>query len=255
MMRSWPEPAMDESWVIPDWPAPPRVRAVTTTRAGGVSAGPWASMNPADHVGDAGSAVATNRQRLVTRLALPVAPRWLTQVHGTRVVDAADGFESTAADAVVARAPGSVCAVLTADCLPVLLCDAAGREVAAAHAGWRGLAAGVLEQTVARMQAPGHELLAWLGPAISAAAYVVGEEVRIAFICRDARAAEAFRPAAAGGWHADLYALARQRLGSCGVTAVYGGNFCSYRDRERFFSYRRDGVTGRMASLVWLEAG
>jgi len=244
---------MDESWLLPDWPAPPRVRAVTTTRAGGVSAGPWASMNPADHVGDDASAVAANRQRLLTRLALPVAPGWLTQVHGTRVVDATDAFEAIEADAVVARGPGSVCAVLTADCLPVLFCDRAGREVAAAHAGWRGLAAGVLELTVARMQVPGQELLAWLGPAISAAAYVVGEEVRSAFISRDARAAAAFRPATAGGWHADLYALARQRLGSCGVTAVYGGNFCSYRDRERFFSYRRDGVTGRMASLVWLQ--
>jgi YfiH family protein len=211
-------------------------------------------MNPADHVGDAGSAVEANRQRLVTRLALPAAPRWLTQVHGTRVVDTADGFESIEADAVVAHAPGSICAVLTADCLPVLFCDQAGREVAATHAGWRGLAAGVLEQTAARMHAPGQELLAWLGPAISAAAYVVGDEVRSAFISRDARAADAFRPTAAGGWHADLCALARQRLGSCGVTAVYGGNFCSYRDRERFFSYRRDGVTGRMASLVWLDA-
>jgi YfiH family protein len=253
MMRARPERAMDESWVLPDWPAPPRVRAVTTTRAGGVSTGPWVSMNPADHVGDAGSAVAVNRQRLVTRLALPLAPCWLTQVHGTRVVESTGALESIEADAVVARAPGSVCTVLTADCLPVLFCDQAGREVAAAHAGWRGLAAGVLEQTVARMQAPGEELLAWLGPAISADAYVVGEEVRSAFIGRDAPAAEAFRPAAGGGWHADLYALARQRLGSCGVTAVYGGNFCSYRDREHFFSYRRDGITGRMASLVWLQ--
>ena len=246
---------MDERWITPDWPAPVTVRALTTTRAGGVSAGPWASMNLADHVSDVAGAVAANRQRLVMRLALPVAPRWLTQVHGNRVVDTADGSASTEADAMVAHAPGSVCAVLTADCLPVLLCDQAGREVAAAHAGWRGLAAGVLEQTVTRMHAPGHELLAWLGPAIGAAAYVVGEEVRSAFIGRDALAAEAFRPAADGGWHADLYALARRRLGNCGVTAVYGGDFCTCSDRERFYSYRRDGVTGRMASLVWLEAG
>jgi len=244
---------MDEAWVIPDWPAPPRVHAVTTTRTGGVSTGPWTSMNPADHVGDSGSAVAANRQRLVTQLSLPAEPCWLTQVHGIRVVDAADGLETVAADAVIAGAPGSVCAVLTADCLPVLLCDRSGREVAAAHAGWRGLAAGVLEQTVARMQAPGQELLAWLGPAISAAAYVVGEEVRTAFIEQDALAAAAFRPATDGSWHADLYTLARRRLDSCGVTAVYGGNFCTCSDRERFFSYRRDGTTGRMASLVWLQ--
>jgi YfiH family protein len=246
---------MDETRVIPDWPAPQWVRAVTTTRTGGVSTGPWTSMNPADHVGDTSSAVAANRQRMVTQLALPAEPRWLTQVHGTRVVDAADGPETVEADAVVAGAPGLVCAVLTADCLPVLLCDRNGHEVAAAHAGWRGLAAGVLEQTVARMQAPGEELLAWLGPAISAPAYVVGEEVRAAFVERDALAAAAFRPATDGGWHADLYTLARRRLGSCGVTAVYGGNFCTCSDRERFFSYRRDGTTGRMASLVWLEAG
>ena len=246
---------MDEHWITPDWPAPATVRAITTTRAGGVSEGPWASMNPADHVGDAAPAVAANRARLEQRLALPSGPRWLQQVHGNRVMDAADSPVNTAADAIIARSAGRVCAVLTADCLPVLFCDRTGREVAAAHAGWRGLAAGVLEQTVDRMHSPGRELLAWLGPAISAAAYVVGEDVRSLFIRENVAAAAAFRPAGDGGWHADLYALARQRLDGCGVTAVYGGNFCTYRDRERFYSYRRDGVTGRMASLVWLEAG
>ena len=246
---------MADAWLTPGWPAPLRVRAVTTTRTGGVSTGPWATMNPADHVGDVAAAVAANRQRLASQLALPAAPRWLTQVHGTRVVEAGDTEAGVEADAVVSRAPGEICAVLTADCLPVLFCDRAGREVAAAHAGWRGLAAGVLEQTVTRMQAPGRELLAWLGPAIGAGAYVVGEEVRAAFIDHEVQAATAFRPAADGGWHADLYALARQRLHNCGVTAVYGGTLCTYSDRERFFSYRRDGVTGRMASLVWLDNG
>jgi hypothetical protein len=212
-------------------------------------------MNPADHVGDAAPAVAANRLRLQQHLGLPDELYWLQQVHGTRVVDAADGIVNAEADAIIARSTGRVCAVLTADCLPVLFCDRAGNEVAAAHAGWRGLAAGVLEQTVASLHAPGEELLAWLGPAISAAAYVVGEEVRSAFVTRDARMAEAFRPAAGGGWQADLYTLARQRLSSCGVTAVYGGDFCTYSEPERFYSYRRDGVTGRMASLVWLEAG
>jgi len=255
MTPGWMETLVDNDWITPDWPAPVAVRAVTTTRRGGVSEGPWASMNPADHVGDAAPAVAANRACLQQRLALPADPHWLQQVHGNRVVDAADTLVNAAADAIIARSAGSVCAVLTADCLPVLFCDRAGREVAAAHAGWRGLAAGVLEQTVDRMHSPGRELLAWLGPAISAAAYVVGEEVRSAFLQQDTEAAAAFRPASDGGWHADLYTLARQRLAGCGVTAVYGGNFCSFGDRERFFSYRRDGVTGRMASLVWLEAG
>ena len=242
-----------ERWITPDWPAPRSVRAATTTRTGGVSTGAWTSMNLAAHTGDVPSDVAANRRRLVTDLALPAVPRWLVQVHGTRVVDAADDIADTAADAVVAHVPGSVCAVLTADCLPVLFCDRAGREVAAAHAGWRGLAAGVLEQTVAGLHAPGAELLAWLGPAISTTAYVVGEEVHSAFVTRDARAAEVFRPAADGGWHTDLYALARQRLADCDVTQIYGGGFCTFNEPERFYSYRRDGVTGRMASLVWLE--
>lgn len=246
---------MDTDWITPDWPAPKVVRAATTTRHGGVSEGLWASMNPADHVGDAPAAVAANRERLQQRLALPAVPHWLQQVHGNRVVDAADAPVNTQADAIIARTAGSVCAVLTADCLPVLFCDRDGREVAAAHAGWRGLAAGILEQTVDGMRSPGRELLAWLGPAISAAAYVVGEEVRTVFLEKDAEAASAFWPASNGGWHADLYALGRQRLAARGVMAVYGGNFCSFGDRERFFSYRRDGVTGRMASLVWLEAG
>jgi len=211
-------------------------------------------MNPADHVGDAAAAVAANRSHLQQRLDLPGEPSWLQQVHGIRVVDAADGIVNTEADASVARSAGRVCAVLTADCLPVLFCDRAGSEVAAAHAGWRGLAAGVLEQTIDRLHAPARDLLVWLGPAISAAAYVVGEEVRSAFICRDEHAAEAFRPATDGVWHADLYALARQRLRGCGVMAIYGGDFCTCNEPERFYSYRRDGVTGRMASLVWLEA-
>ena len=252
-----PDPLLPvtDRWITPDWPAPCQVHAVTTTRSGGVSKGAWATMNPAAHTGDVASDVEANRVRLVTTLALPEVPRWMAQVHGVRVVDAAADIAGAEADAVVAHAPGRVCAVLTADCLPVLFCDRDGREVAAAHAGWRGLAAGVLEQTVASLHAPGAELLVWLGPAIGAIAYVVGAEVRAAFVTRDKRAAEAFRPAADGGWHADLYALARQRLAGCGVTRVYGGEFCTFSKPEQFYSYRRDGVTGRMASLVWLGAG
>jgi YfiH family protein len=241
-----------EDWIVPDWPAPPAVQAVVTSRHGGVSRGTYASMNPADHVGDDPAAVAANRQRLEQRLRLPAAPAWLQQVHGTRVVDAASVHGNEQADAAWTCQPGIVCAVLTADCLPLLLCDRAGCCVAAAHAGWRGLAAGVIEQTVAAMGLPGSELLAWLGPAIGPAAYQVGSEVRDSFMAHDPQAAAAFSRGPEGSWWADLYCLARQRLADCGVHAVSGGEHCTYTESERFFSYRRDGVTGRIASLIWL---
>ena len=249
---------MTEDWIVPDWPALPRVRAVCTTRHGGHSVGPYSSMNPADHVGDDPTAVLANRQTLQRVLQLPAEPCWLQQVHGTTVIDAAESLEDgmvPVADAACCSRPGVVCAVLTADCLPVLLCDRAGRQVAALHAGWRGLAAGVIEQTVAAMQRPGKALLAWLGPAIGAAAYQVGDEVREAFLKHDKQALAAFQADPEGGWKADLYRLARQRLAEHDVTAVYGGDECSFTDAERFYSYRRDGVTGRMATLIWLQAG
>jgi len=239
-------------WLEPDWAAPARVRAVCTTRSGGASAAPYASMNPADHVGDVPAAVQANRARLQQQLALPGAPVWLQQVHGIDVVDAARVQGVPAADAAWTGQPGVVCVVLTADCLPLLLSDREGRCVAAAHAGWRGLAAGVIEQTVRTLPVAPQQLLAWLGPAIGPGAYVVGEEVRAAFLAHDARAAAGFRPAAVGGWHADLYQLARQRLAAAGVPAVFGGGLCTFTEPGRFFSYRRDGATGRMASLVWL---
>jgi len=250
-------PVIDD-WLVPDWPATPRVSAVCTTRHGGHSAGPYRSMNPADHVGDDRVAVAANRETLRRVLQLPEEPRWLQQVHGTTVIDAAKTVASGVAplaDAACCSRPGVACAVLTADCLPLLLCDQAGRQVAAVHAGWRGLAAGVIEQTVATMQQPGGALLAWLGPAIGPAAYQVGDEVREVFLTHDSQAQAAFRPDPEGGWRADLYRLARQRLADRGVTAVYGGDLCSFTDAERFFSYRRDGVTGRMATLIWLQPG
>jgi YfiH family protein len=243
-----------EHWIVPDWPAPAHVRALTTTRKGGVSEGPYASMNPADHVWDAPAAVAQNRQRLQQLLELPGEPLWLQQVHGTMVVDAAKSSPSPVADASYAQRPGVVCAVLTADCLPVLLCDRRGKCIAAVHAGWRGLAAGIIEQTIAAMSVQADELLAWLGPAISPAAYPVGDEVRAAFVAHQPGAEVAFQPGPAR-WQADLYELARQRLAACGVAAVYGGEHCTSLEREAFFSYRRDGMTGRMASLIWLENG
>jgi YfiH family protein len=244
---------MSSQWISPRWPAPERVRAVSTTRHGGTSRPPYDTLNLAEHVGDETVAVAANREQLRQVMQLPAMPAWLQQVHGVRVVNAAGLTAPVPADAAYALEPGVVCAVLTADCLPVLLCDRGGRAVAAAHAGWRGLAAGVIEQTIAAMPAPGGELMAWLGPAISAEAYVVGEEVRETFLSHDPAAEMAFRPAAGGGWHADLYLLARQRLESHGVTGVHGGGFCTRGDPGRFYSYRRDGVTGRMASLIWLQ--
>ena len=248
---------ISDDWIVPDWPAPAGVHALLTTRAGGVSRAPYASLNLGDHVGDDPAAVAANRLRLHQALVGAGDPVWLEQVHGTRVIDAALDRAGTAperADAAFARRPGVCCVVMTADCLPVLFCDAAGGVVAAAHAGWRGLCAGVLEQTVAAMAVPAHTLLAYLGPAIGPQAFVVGDEVRAAFVARDAQAAAAFCPQPAGKWLADIYHLARLRLAACGVDRVYGGTWCTVSDADRFFSYRRDGQTGRMASLIWRAA-
>lgn len=241
--------------IVPDWPAPANVHAFVTTRAGGVSAGPYASLNLGDHVGDDPAAVAENRRRLGPHL--PAAPVWLRQVHGIRCRDAqvlssAGDTPPAEADAAFARAPGIVCAVLTADCLPVLLCDDAGGVVAAAHAGWRGLAAGVLESTVAAMEASGENLMAWLGPAIGPDNFEVGGEVRAAFVAHDPVATAAFIPHTPGKWLCDIYLLARQRLATLGIRRVTGADFCTANDQQHFYSYRRDGITGRMASLIWL---
>ena len=248
-------PLMSDAFIRPDWPAPARVHACTTTRAGGVSVDGYASLNLADHVGDSPAHVEQNRNRLSDALVLPAQPAWLRQIHGVRVVDAADCGVAPEADAAFAACTGVVCGVLTADCLPLLLCDRQGTRVAAAHAGWRGLATGVIEATVASLDVPAPELLAWLGPAISAPAYVVGDEVRDAFVAHAAEASLAFVPAPDdGGWQADLYRLACQRLAAMGVHAVYGGDRCSFREPAHFYSYRRDGAaSGRMASLIWLQ--
>lgn len=237
--------------IRPDWAAAPRVRACSTTRLGGVSSGPWRGLNLAAHVGDDAAAVAENRSRLVARLGLPHAPEWLDQVHGVQV--RMPQTTSACADACFEDRPGRVCAVLTADCLPVLLCNVAGDRVAAAHAGWRGLLSGVLERTVDAFEQPGAQLIAWLGPAIGPAAFEVGDEVRADFVAEDPASAGCFVEHRPGHWLADLYGLARLRLARHGVLQVSGGGLCTFSDPARFFSYRRDGVTGRMASLIWLQ--
>ena len=238
-------------WIVPDWPAPARVRALITTRSGGVSRGCYASMNVARHVGDETDAVQANRARL--RALLPAEPAWLEQVHGTAVADAERAAAGVCADASIARRPGVVCAVQTADCLPVLLCNDSSSVVVAAHAGWRGLAAGVLEQAVRATGEPPASLLAFLGPAIGPQAFEVGPEVRDAFVAQAPAAAEAFTPGSGERWQADLCALARQRLAAAGVARVFGGGWRTYGEPQRFFSFRRERVTGRMASLIWLE--
>ena len=223
-----------------------------TTRLGGVSRPPFESLNLGDQVGDAAALVTENRTRL--RDILPDEPCWLRQVHGRTVACADDGTDFPQADAAYSRQAGTVCAVMTADCLPVLFCDEAGRVVAAAHAGWRGLAAGVLEATVAAMQAPADRILAWMGAAIGPQAFEVGEDVCKTFVADLAATADAFTPGiSAGKWWADIYLLARLRLARIGVNRVYGGGLCTYADPQRFYSFRRDGATGRMASLIWLQ--
>jgi YfiH family protein len=247
--------------IAPDWPAPPWVRAYSTTRSGGVSDGPYASLNLGDHVGDLPARVAHNRALLRSHLGLTGEPLWLQQVHGTHVACAEPLPAATApvaraleADGARASTPGVVCVVMTADCLPLLMCDTQGTRIAAVHAGWRGLAAGVVERAVAALQCLPRDILVWLGPAIGADAFEVGAEVRGHFVAEHPDAEGAFRPNASGRYWADLTALARQRLARLGVTAVYGGGYCTFSDPARFFSYRRDGVTGRMASLIWLDA-
>lgn len=242
--------------IRPEWPAPARVRAVATTRVGGASTGAYASLNLGAHVGDAPGAVRENRARLRAALGLGRAPLWLNQVHGITVADAATAALLPTADAMIARGPGAACVVMTADCLPVLFCNDAGTIVATAHAGWRGLATGVLEATLAALASAGAApatVMAWIGPAISAPAYEVGADVRDAFLAADPAAAAGFTPNARGRWQLDLPAIARRRLATAGVHRVYGGDLCTARDPRRFFSYRRDGTCGRQATLVWLE--
>ncbi len=239
-------------WIRPCWPAPDHVHALITTRQGGCSDAPYHSLNLAAHVGDDPQRVACNRERLVRKLGLPAAPFWLEQVHGCDLVECDPAQQGARADAATTTRPGQVCAVLTADCLPLLLCNRTGTRVAAVHAGWRGLAAGVLERAVEAFDPAAGELLVWLGPAIGAAAFEVGDDVRQVFLARDPANEAAFVPGASGRWLADIYRLARIILAAYNPGFVGGGDYCTVSDSARFFSYRRDGVTGRMASLIWI---
>jgi YfiH family protein len=245
------------AWIEPEWPAPRGVRALSTWRGGGISKAPYASLNLGGHVGDAPGAVAENRRRLREAARLPAEPVWLAQVHGVSVADLdADGDAAAApstADACFTRRRGRICAILTADCLPIVLTANHGEVVAAAHAGWRGLAAGVIEALVTAMGVPPAELMAWLGPAIGPRHFEVGAEVREAILAGDAGAGAAFAPNARGRFMADLPGLARRRLDACGIGRIYGGGECTHAYPHRYFSHRRDGLTGRQATLIWRE--
>ena len=239
-------------WITPSWPAPSHVKAVSTTRSGGVSLLPYSSLNLGDHVQDNPEHVAENRAILASKMQMVRTPAWLNQVHGTEVVELplSSGLVPDA-DASFTRCVGEVCTIMTADCLPVLFCNKEGTQVAAAHAGWRGMVNGVLEETLATFTDPDN-VLVWLGPAIGPSAFEVGGEVRDAFIVNDSGADIAFQ-AHNDRWLADIYLLARRRLQRAGVTNINGGDLCTVSEPEHFFSYRRENQTGRQASCIWIE--
>ena len=241
--------------INPNWNVPKNIHAFTTTRTGGVSLAPYFSFNLGDHVGDNKSAVKTNRTLLVEKFGLPQTPIFLTQTHSTRVIQLPYSGQNLEADAVYTNVPHQVCAVMTADCLPVLFTTTSGNEVAAAHAGWRGLCDGVLEETVKCFQAKPEDIIAWLGPAIGPTAFQVGVDVVKQFVAVDEKAKLAFQPDAIeeGKYLGNLYQIATQRLNNLGITQIYGGNHCTFNEKELFFSYRRDNQTGRMASVIWFE--
>jgi hypothetical protein len=238
--------------ITPDWPAPARIKACCTTRRGGVSAGPFDSLNLGMHVGDREADVMQNRRRLRTQLALPGEPEWINQTHGVGVVTLEHDC-SRDADAAITREPGRVAVVMTADCLPILLCSRDASEVAALHAGWRGLRAGIIQSTLAAMQSPSTQLLAWIGPGISQACFEVGDEVYAAFVDADSTAASCFSANRPGHWLCDLAGIAAALMYELDVAQVVRSPHCSYRDDGLFYSYRREGVTGRMASMIWIN--
>jgi polyphenol oxidase len=245
---------LNPGWLTPNWPAPPNIRVLSSFRGGGVSSGTYASLNLGDHVGDLPEAVLQNRRNLKASAGLPAEPEWLSQVHGVNVADLDTLAPRATADAAVARAPGRICAILTADCMPLVFATESGDAVAAAHAGWRGLSAGVIEETVKALQAPAAQLLVWLGPAIGASHFEVGEEVRAEFLKGDPECLDAFKLNSRGRYLADLALLARRRLSALGISRIYESGECTYTQADRYFSHRRDGVTGRQVTLIWRDA-
>lgn len=240
------------SFIVPAWPAPPHVKAFSTTRHGGVSIAPYDSFNLALHVGDVPAAVAANRARLKRTLELPNEPMWLEQVHGCTVASSAKSDEVPKADASISFTPDQVCVVMTADCMPILLTDVSGTRVGAVHSGWRGLADGVIEAAYQQLARDNTALMAWIGPSILQSAFEVGDDVRDIFCAEDPRFSRFFRANARGRWQADLVSIAKQKLLKLGASGIYGGDRCTYNDADDFFSFRRDGTTGRMATLIWL---
>lgn len=243
---------MTNNWITPDWPAPLGIKAASTLRTGGISKGDFASWNLADHVNDDADHVKINRQRLRQQLQLPSKPIWLNQIHGNRVITATNDATNTSADASYSRQAGIICTVMTADCLPLLLCSKDGLCVAAVHCGWRGLLAGIINQTCLAMKLS-NDSLVWMGPAIGSQVFTVGSEVRQLFIANNAAYRPAFVGQAKGKWLADIYRIARINLAEIGITQIYGGNRCTYSENQHFFSYRKQNQTGRMATLIWRE--
>ncbi len=244
---------MSNNIIIPDWPAPTNIRALSTTRQGGISQPPFDSFNVGDHVNDDSHCVALNRAQLTRQENLPEDPRWLKQVHGHLVINSQQWQLGTEADAIVSQQSNHVCTIMTADCLPILLCNQQGDTVAAIHAGWRSLASGIIEQTLRSFQCDSNTIMAWLGPAIGPEQFEVGPDVYDAFCSQSPESAQAFKAIDNTHYLANIYHLAKQRLVNQGVTAIYGGDFCTVSEKQRFFSYRRDGQSGRMATLIWIQ--
>jgi len=240
--------------IYPDWPAPDNIKAISTTRQGGFSLAPYNSLNLGDHVGDSINSVNKNRESLLTQAALPESPRWLKQVHGTTVSLASNWQQGDEADAIITDRENQVCPIMTADCLPLLLCNQQGNMVAAIHAGWRGLAAGIIEKTLAQFNCPSQEIMAWLGPAIGPSQFEVGSDVFVEFTTQSTHAYHAFQQTDPDHYLADIYLLAKQRLNAFGVNDVFGGDYCTVSDPDNFFSYRRDSISGRMASMIWISS-
>lgn len=244
----------DSSWLPADWDAPDNIHAGTTTRLGGVSTGSYTSFNLADHVGDSDLHVSQNRKQLISDLELPSEPVWLNQVHGNNVINIATDNKKQSADGAYSNSVNHVCVVLTADCLPVLLCDNDGKEIAAIHVGWRGYSNDIIYAAIKKFTTGPEKLMAWLGPYIHSEYYEVGPEVMHACTKLSADAARAFQPASNGHWYADLGKLVRIQLLKNGLSNINGGNFCTFRDSDYFYSYRRDGITGRIASMIWMDS-